>query len=211
MGWFRRKNAGRIDEHDMPTEPLSDSPYSAPSPVMMPGMAHSPTGIPEPYYGGPASPFAPPYAQPSPQALPPIAGSAYPGYAGFPQAPVRKKGKRPPAGAASFQHPWVGEAGTSRRARRSPMPALVGLLFVIVQLLLLARFVLKVMSRGTESFWVGVVYEVSAWFVWPFQIAWQQMSLHLDTNLEVYTLLAVLAYGLLSRLIVRLLKFLLNR
>jgi len=80
--------------------------------------------------------------------------------------------------------------------------------FIAVQLLLLARFVLKLIRWPGSTVWAGAIYSVSNVFVLPFHLLLQNVALpaiFLNT-IEIYTLLAILTYWLLSRILVRLLK-----
>lgn len=94
--------------------------------------------------------------------------------------------------------------------RHSPIPGLVGTFFVVIQLLLLARFGLKVIGMSADKFWVGDIYELSYIFIWPFRMLLQWIVARIPISTEVYTLLAILLYGFLSRVLVRFLKALLN-
>lgn len=177
-----------IDEHNEPTEPMM--------PVVIAPIA--PTQV-----NGTAQPPAYPY---------------------LPPAPVKKKkhdGQRPAGGAAVS--PWpptspaypvypVLPASPTKQVqpRQSPLPALVGMFFVGVQLLLLVRFMLKLLSVSSNARWLSLVYDVSDFFVFPFRLLLQNTALSLSVSLEVYTLLAILVYGLFSRILVRFLKALLN-
>ncbi|HLG77462.1 MAG TPA: hypothetical protein VKX46_13685, partial [Ktedonobacteraceae bacterium] len=94
------------------------------------------------------------------------------------------------------------------RQHQSVIPVSVGMLFVILQVLLLIRFGLRLVNIPvTQSSWVGLLYALTDIFVQPFHALWQQIALPpLPANIEVYTLVAILAYGLFSRLLVRGLK-----
>ena len=174
-----------IDEHDQPTEPMM--------PVVI-------------------APFAPTQVNGSTQS---------PAYPYLPPAPVKKKkqnGQRPAGGAAASPLPPTSSAypvypvlpAKEAQARQSPLPALVGLFFVGVQLLLLVRFMLKLLSVSGNAKWLSLVYDVSDFFVFPFRILLQNTALSLSVSVEIYTLLAILVYGLFSRILVRFLKALLN-
>ncbi len=145
-------------------------------------------------------------------------------YPHLPPAQVKKNGhggQRPPGGAppspispssvATPVYPVL-PARPAKQAQpdRSRIPTLVGTFFVIVQLLLLARFLLKLLSIAGNTGWVSIVYTVSGLFVFPFRLLLQNMSLSLPVSVEVYTLLAILVYGLFARILVRFLKALLN-
>ncbi len=177
-----------IDEHNQPTEPMM--------PVVIAPFA--PTQV-----NGTAQPPAYPYLSPT---------------------PVKKKkqhGQRPAGGAATYPlpppssaypvYPVVpARAAKQVQPRQSPLPALVGVFFVGVQLLLLVRFMLKLLSVSSNAKWLSLVYDVSDFFVFPFRLLLQNTVLSLSVSVEVYTLLAILVYGLFSRILVRFLKALLN-
>jgi hypothetical protein len=92
------------------------------------------------------------------------------------------------------------------------IPCFVGLFFIAVQMLLLMSFVLKIINLPASTTWVGIVYNVSSVFVLPFQLLLQNVALPIPMPIaiEIYTLLAILSYWLLSRLLVRLLKAILH-
>jgi len=181
-----------LDEHDQPTEPWLPAVASPFGPTAGPGEL----SIPAPQ----------PYERPFPtQSATPVPGSngGLPGTPVYPQLPPA--GGVIPAIPANTQAPPVPST-----PRRSPWPILLGLFFVTVQLLLLVRFVLKVINWPTSTYWVGTVYNVSAIFVFPFQLLWKNLALPIPGSLELYTLLAVPIYWLLSRLLVHLLKAILH-
>lgn len=176
------------DEHNQTTEPM---PLIIPSPFPPGDDAQVP--VPQPY----ERPF------PGVNNRPPGA-SAYP-Y--LPPAPEARRQGRPPGGATSL---WPGDSATTlpARARRNPLPIFVGMFFIAVQLLLLARFVLKLIHWPGSTPWVGTIYRVSNVFVLPFRLLLQNVTLPaiVFNTVEIYTLLAILAYWLFSRILVRLLK-----
>lgn len=134
-----------------------------------------------------------------------------PAYPYLPPAPV-KNTSAPPAGSLVYpilptrptQHPQP------KRPKVSPVPALVGFFFVLVQLLLLVRFLLKLLNVSSNALPVSVIYDVSGLFVFPFRLLLQSIAIALPVSIEVYTLLAILVYGLFSRILVRFLKALFN-
>ena len=92
-------------------------------------------------------------------------------------------------------------------------PACVGLFCLCVQILLIVRFGIRFLNLSPDVIWVDVVTSVSAIFVLPFQVCWSQIPLVgslVPTNVELYTLVAILMYGVLSRLLVGILKVLLK-
>jgi hypothetical protein len=180
-----------LDEHNQPTEPVlpvvpSSFPPTTPS--------SNNNFIPAPQ----------PYEHPFPQRGHPPQGYAY-----LPPAPVASGWGRPAGGMVPVA-PTRPQTPPSSVPRRKALPILVGLFFVAVQLLLLARFVLKIMGWPASTAWVGTIYDVSNVFVLPFHLLAQQIALPTAIPMEVFTLLAVPAYWLLSRFLVHLLKAILR-
>lgn len=199
------KYSHEFDEHDAPTEPLKlfypsvdsagvademrmkggpDGALPAPTPIEhpFPRLNIVPTG---PYYQSPAAPVYP--------ALPSVPASrkrkdAYPNYPFYPPQPIQPVAPR------------------ARYRRHSAIPPLVKLFFVAVQLLLLLRFLLALINIQGNADWVTIVYTVSSLFVLPIRLIFQHITLPFPMPLELYTLIAVLAYGLLSRILVSILK-----
>ena len=204
-----------IDQHEAPTEPMMPifppSSYSAPT---VPGA--------EPTVEGYGIPMPTPHERPFPYQNVQQARS---GGAGSPQTPVypvlpsppqhAKKGKRP-AGGATPDYPvypvrvTTPPAKTRPQRRPSSLPTVVGVFFVLVQLLLLVRFVLRLLNISGSILWVGLIYGTSGIFVLPFRLLFQSINVPIPNALEIYTLIAILVYGLFSRLLVRLLKALLR-
>jgi hypothetical protein len=198
MGWFQLPGANKIDEHDEPTEPLplvemlptvpipQDKTIPAPQPA-------APAAPPPPVQANPAqpTPLTPSPPQPYPYVPPPPPSQ---------QGPAQENGEK-----IKPTNP-----GKQTRNRRSLKPLLPGFFFITVQMLLLLRFFLKITGLMADQWWVGVVMGVSEVFVSPFRALWLQVSLQLPAQLEVYTLLAIVVYGLISRLLVRLLKIILR-
>ena len=77
-------------------------------------------------------------------------------------------------------------------------------------MLLLVRFLLKLLSVGSDSAWVGVVYGVSNVLVLPFRALFLQLAIPQLFTVELYTLLAILVYGIVSRILVHTLKVLMK-
>jgi hypothetical protein len=78
--------------------------------------------------------------------------------------------------------------------------------FVGLQLLLLLRFTLKICHLATTLVWVNDVYVSSELALLPFHILLPPLHQELFTYVEPYTLLAVIVYGICSRILVHLLK-----
>ena len=203
MEWLRKIGRDKADPHDEPTEPVPDF-----------------SGIPTATQA-PPSPYI---SQEGPDA---------PTEAYFPiQGPGQRSGQQP---YASFQQPYApGFAGPSQQQMQDPwmqpggnlnglpagqaggqkqdsllraLPMLVGLCFVSLQFLLLTRFVLKLFDVMTNQGWVGGIYGITDLFVVPFALLWQQIAPNTPAQIEIYTLVAVLGYGIISRIVVRSLKF----
>src|SRR5579859_7751320 len=201
---IRGKKADELDEHNQPTEPMPLIDPAAFDPTISHGPGHIVLPAP-PSYGQSFS------GQHAPGAgfQRPIQGGVYPM---LPPAPaITRKGK--PAGGAEVLPPGYAP-GPAHSVRRSPVPALVGMCFVAVQLLLLLRFVLKIINPTTGLVWVSTVYRFSEPLVAPFRLLWQQLHLQIPPQIllsvEIYTLLAILGYGLVSRILVHLLKAIFN-
>ncbi len=79
-----------------------------------------------------------------------------------------------------------------------------------IQLLLLVRFVLKLIDPEYQYDMGRCSSMICGVFVLPFRLLLQNIAVPISTAFEMYTLLAILAYGLLSRLLVRFLRALLG-
>ena len=185
MKWQQPDSFEDMDEHDQPTEPNL--------PVFLPPSSATAAGTPT--NAGDAIPMPKPYEHPFPHeyiqnvAPPNSPNSAPPStYPVIPGSPVRT---------------------TTGQARRSLLPLFVGLFFVAVQFLLLLRFVLKLLPLARGIVWVELIYAISDLFVLPFRLLLANI-LPISSALELYTLIAILVYGLLSRILVRFLKVLLR-
>lgn len=205
MGWLRKIGRDKVDPHDEPTEPvpdLSDIPVvtqSPPSPYISQEGPDSPTEV---YVPG-QRPGQGPDQQPYPSFQQPYA----PGFAG----PAQQQGQSPweqPGGGQNGA--LAGQSGGQKQAiLLRAFPILVGLCFVSLQFLLLSRFVLKLFEVTTNQGLAGGIYGISDLFVLPFALFWQQIPLNIPAQIEVYTLIAVLGYGIISRIVVRFLKLIL--
>jgi len=186
------------DEHNQPTEPM---PHIIPSPFSPGDDAQIP--VPQPY----ERPF--PRQDGSKNTIPGV-DNRPPGASSYPYLPppagMRMPG-RPPGGSTTA---WPGgsAAPLQVRTRRNPLPIFVGMFFIAVQLLLLARFVLKLIRWPGSTTWAGLIYSVSNVFVMPFRLLLQNIALPAIflSTIEINTLLAILVYWLLSRILVHLLK-----
>jgi hypothetical protein len=103
---------------------------------------------------------------------------------------------------------------SSRNIQRkhSILPDFVGMFFVAVQILLLVRFALRLITPTTTggTAWIGIIYTASGLFVLPFRLLFQHIVFPVPGSLEIYTLVAILCYGLLSRVLERFTKALLR-
>lgn len=210
-------NFGEMDEHDSPTEPMSQvilSPFSSTTPFSngvngaSPGNAGIPTPAPYeqpfpqqgfPNYPQPGTFYRPPEAQVYP-VLPPISTVS---------------NGRPAGGAAPTQNgSGLPTRFKSDQPHRSTIPLWVGIFLVAVQLLLLIRFVLQLINYSSSSQWVSLIYSVSSVFIFPFRALLYSLTSSLSISSDLFDLLAiifaVLMYGLLSRILVRFLKALLH-
>jgi len=201
---------GEYDDNSAPTEPMMPvilSPLSSTIP-MTPGASTKTNGmIPTPQ----------PQERPFPQQdhLPFHLRPEAPVYPYLPPAPPLSGKSRPPGGAVPVRPGnAVGPAHSDRASRvqpqRSSFPLLVGFFLVIVQLLLLVRFVLKFVGVPADTLWVSTIYTISGVFVLPLRLLFELVVLPIHPDVELYTLLAILVYGLLSRILVRFLKALLH-
>jgi hypothetical protein len=204
----QNNGAGDLDEHDMPTEPIAIDP-TAPLPSQGGSGANWSlyTSIPSPQ--APEQPFPRQYVQ---GGLQPgshdVRGGAYP----FVAAPLQPVGKPVIENTAPARsEPKAGKRVRASSQRHSPVPALVGLFFVLVQLLLLVRFGLKVIQWSDINLWIDILYAFTDLVIWPVRALVQKISLPFTLWEELYTLLAILLYGLSSRLLVRLLRAILHR
>lgn len=202
-------NANQIDEHDEPTEPMryvGASPFDATVPsISTPEDEVIPSPQPhEQPFPQQQVPVMPQYPQP-PQYAP--GNGVYP-Y--LPPVPVVSNGNRPAGGVTPVQPGDVKGSAQPAKARRSVLSVSVGMFFVAVQLLLLIRFILKLLGFSLETSWVDAVYGVSNVFVLPFRLIFLQTGISNVLNVEIYTLLAILVYSVISRIVVHILKALVN-
>jgi hypothetical protein len=149
------------------------------------GQSFSPGTLPAyPFYQLPASPVYP--------VLPPAA--AYGKARGYP----------PGGSAPAYKHSY------GRKNRRSPLPFLVRLFFIAIQLTLFARIVFMISGISANTIWLELLLGASDLFVLPVRllVANINTSVLAGTELLIYLefLLAILIYMLFSRLLVRCLR-----
>jgi hypothetical protein len=206
-----------MDEHDSPTEPMSQvflSPLSSTIPYSNSVNGASPNRAaipaPVPYEQPFPQQDTPDYPQPGTFSRPPEA-QVYPVL-----PPISTNGKYRPAGGAAPISSGYGSPTRFKPAQphRSTIPLWVGVFLVAVQLLLLIRFVLQLLGYSNSSFWVSLLYSVSSLFVFPFRALLYSLTSSLTIGTDLLDLLAILfailMYGLISRILVRFLKALLH-
>ena len=194
------------DDLDSPTEPMAQiilAPYAAST---IPMAESLPAPVPDERPFPQASPLPPSRGW---QALPETPAV----YPVLPPAPnIHPHGR--PAGSAPPVRPGNQWQGPVLEPRRSPVPVFVGIFFVVVQLVLLLRVVLMLLAVSNSIPWVGFIYGTGAVFALPFRLVLDQISwpVFVGSDLLNYlaSLLAILIYGLVSRILVRFLKALLN-
>ena len=194
----KKNGAEGVDEHNQATEPFDFgvSPY-----------APTVTGDRLPPETPPIAMVRPKVQQQVPT-QPPLIGA----YPFLPPALVQHPGKAA-SPAESITPPQAGVASasvaTGRRIRKV-FPALVGLCFVVVQMLLLVSFGLKMVGQWNTTLWANVLYVISDIFIWPMQALVHQLPLPFSIPAPIMTLTAILLYGVISRIVVRCLKLLLH-
>ncbi len=203
----------RIDDYEQPTEPMSQvilSPF--PVPAYQAGSPIDQESVPTPQLDErpfPKQGVTPVDAFNRSPATPPV-------YPILPRAPAESRNGRPPGGTLPHPHPYARrpENSVSRQPRRSSFPAFVGLFFVAVELILLLRLAFLLFGISGNNVWVGLVYTISAIFVLPFRLLLGNVKIPILYGTDLYynllTIFALLTYGLLSRILVRFLKALLN-
>ncbi len=194
----KKNGAEEFDEYNQATEPFDFgvSPY-----------APTVTGDRLPPETPPIA-MVRPGSQPQAATPPPLIGA----YPFLPPAPVHSNGKSAvPAGGIAPPQPGSASASVvaSRRLRKV-FPALVGLCFVVIQVLLLVSFGLKMVGQWDSTLWANVLYVISDIFIWPVQTLVQQLPLPFSISTQIVTLSAILLYGVIARIVVRCLKLLLH-
>lgn len=197
---FQYNETTQIDEHDEPTEPMRRADVAAFVPTI-PNTVLPPDEEDVPSPKSATHPFPSQYVQPASSLNGGFqhSSSSPPSSPTLPVMPVLPYENSPVAAKHS---------SPQKRVRSRMIPLVVGMCFVALQTLLLFRFVLKVVNVSSDSAWVGMVYGVSNVFVLPFRVLFLQLAIPQLFTVELYTLLAILAYGLVSRIVVHLLKVL---
>lgn len=193
-----------FDEHNSPTEPMSAiilSPHSVPTSSM--GGSYTipaplPPELPFPQNGQLAAPYA--YSLQTPGVYPVL-----------PPVPIVHGNGRPPGGAG-----FSGERVRPLRSqpRRSAFPMFVGVLFLLAQLILLTRVILLLFGVPTSNLLIELVYAAGALLAWPLRLLVEHVNFPAQIGGDLINylsaLIAILAYGVLGRIMVRFLKALLN-
>lgn len=199
------------DEHEQPTEPMSQviqAPFS--SPTFEPASAIDQIDIPaprpdeRPFPKRAGNPIDAMHRQP---ATPPV-------YPVLPTAPPESRNGRPPGGVPPRMQPPRPGKSVPRKHRRSSIPALVRLFFFAVELVLLLSLLFPHFGLSISNVWVRLVYTTSAMLVQPFRLLLENVKIPLIYGSGLYNdlliVIALLAYWLLSRILVRFLKALLH-
>jgi hypothetical protein len=199
-----------MSEFDEPTEPMSQvflPPYLAPT--FQTGTPNDRNIIPAPQMD--ERPFPKSGVNPIEVSRTPATPPMYPV---LPPAHPESRNSRPPGGAPPYAHPGKPDAFVRRQPRRNSFPALVGMFFLTVELLLLLRLLFFLFGAPSSNVWVAFVYTVSTFFLLPFFFLLENVKIPLLSGTELYSdlliICAILLYGLLSRILVRFFKALLN-
>ncbi len=190
-----QKNTPHRDEHDEPTEPLPQEDVAAFVPTV-PNSSVSPNEEDVPSPKTTTHPFPHRFIE-----EPQTPANVYPVLPARPNLPSSNYPAKPET---------ANNASQRTSARRKILPLAVGMCFVAIQMLLLVRFLLKLLSVSSDSAWVGVVYGVSNVLVLPFRALFLQLAIPQLFTVELYTLLAILVYGIVSRILVHTLKVLMK-
>lgn len=121
------------------------------------------------------------------------------------------------ATGSSTEHEPQGRVGEEHREQASSwrnVPNVVGIILVSVQVLLLLRVVLFLFGVDGSSVWVGWLFAITSIFAKPMRLVLDHIQalqvLGQDSINYLAPLLTILLFGLLSRLLVRFLKTLLQ-
>jgi hypothetical protein len=184
----RQQAAFKADDYNQPTEPM-EYVYLPPSMSTTPGVP----GV------APQTVTTPVSQQPYQQPL-----ATYPV---LPQAPFRRYHGTPAGGATRDSRP-------ARRMRRSPIPGLVRFVLFLVQFVLVVRIVCVLFGVQNTTAWLTLLVAASDLFVLPVRWLAANINLSLLAGTELLVILellvALLAYGMFSRLLVRILKVVFN-
>jgi hypothetical protein len=186
-----------LGDYDQPTEPLET--------IALPAYAAPTYTVDDPYpYLGPQTVPAP---QPGTRPFPQGSSSTYPVYPVLPAIPIKKYRGHPPGGSPPINQPV-------RRTKRryKPLSRLVNLLFMLVQLALLARVVCMVLNVLATNVWLNLFFWACDLLAWPLRLLAASLTIPWlqGTQLLIYLelLLAILLYGLVARIVVGFLRVL---
>jgi hypothetical protein len=200
----------QMDDFEQPTEPMSQvfqSPYFAPT--YQTQVPLDQIGVPAPQLD--VRPFPKSGAAPEDVFDHPLTPTVYPV---LPPAPHERRKGGPPGGVPPYIPPSKPEAFAPRQHRNSSFPVWVGLFFVAVELLLLLRLVFLLVGLTDNNGWIGLVNIISTVFLLPFLLLLENVRIPLLYGTELYPdlliVFALFVYGLLSRVLVRFLKAMLN-
>ncbi len=201
--WNLRGNPP-IDEHDEPTEPLPRADIEAFVPTL-PNSVVPPSeqDVPSPKID--THPFPHRFIEePLVRSNPPqmlVPNGVYPVLPAMPDVVSNNV----PSGSGTANSEAQGNG-----VWRNILPLAVGMCFVAIQMLLLVRFSLKLLNISPDTLWAEAIYGVSNVFVLPFHALFLQLAVPQFFTVELYTLLAIVAYSIVSRIIVHTLKALLK-
>jgi hypothetical protein len=207
LRWRRpqNKSAQELNEYNEPTEPLFPTVGAtvsggdiAPTEEVLPAPQARQQPLPQQQAQDVSQQYWP---------APPPAAAVYPV---LPPAAVIYPGYQPAGSAGKIQPEKAQKPAQAVGSRRSPIPLFVGMFFVAMQFLLLISFVARLFNLA--SMWLEVIYAISMLLLLPFRLLFEHITLpfSMTIDVEIYTLLAILVYALVSRLLVHLLKLLLH-
>lgn len=205
---LRRRKIENIDEHGMPTEPVAPPANPLhPIPPAHPSERSSPPGsgalgmpspprnnrpvqrIQKPIFPTPlTSLFAPKQQQAPGTSAAPVPVNAAPLQSDIPSLP-------PSLPERLVNSLW-----------RNVVPPAIRLCCRLIQILLLLRFIGKLIHLTSAITWVNVDYVFSDILLIPFRAILPPLNQGIFTSLEPYTLLAIVVYGLCARLLIGLTK-----
>jgi hypothetical protein len=200
-----------MDDFEQPTEPMSQI-FLSPNftPTFQTGRPLDQKGVPAPQLD--VRPFPKSGAAPM-DGRNRLTGNSHV-YPVLPPVPGESRNGRPPGGAPPYINPGKVKVSAPRQARNSSFPALVGLFFVAVELVLLLRLVFVLVGSTGYTGWVGVINTTSTVFLLPFLVLLENVKIPLIYGTELYSdlliVFAIFVYGFLSRILVRFLKAVLN-
>ncbi|GCF07857.1 hypothetical protein [Dictyobacter arantiisoli] len=187
---FRKKVPEATDEHDLPTEPVS--PLTDPSAPRSGVASRSANEASNPV---PSVSWQPFYAAPPAQ--------NYPILPTFPTGDENENIQEQEKSSVIWQlglHIYV----------LKMLPLGVGCCFVALQLVLVTRFICKALLIDSAIPWINSVYGLSEIALLPFRALLPSLDQAFFLRVEPYTIVAIVCYGLCSRLLVRLLKMLIR-